>query len=147
MPDPRFYLTSAPMTAQAAAKAAGAVLASAPDGKVARAGSVDEADVSDAIVFVEKASHASKLAGRKVGLCLADEALAKSLEIDGPVAVMGSPRLGFARVAGLLHSERPFEAKAGIHPSAKVAADVTLGAGVIIGEDAEIGEGGAIGPN
>lgn len=61
------------------------------------------------------------------------------------------PRLGFARAIGLFY--RPFQLPAGIHPSAvidptaKVGADVAIGAHVVVQARAKVGNGVCIHPN
>ncbi|MGN6210629.1 UDP-3-O-(3-hydroxymyristoyl)glucosamine N-acyltransferase [Asticcacaulis sp.] len=52
-----------------------------------------------------------------------------------------SPQAAWARVAAQLYRTRRHEGTQAIHPSVKMEADVTIGIGVVIGQDVEIGAG------
>jgi UDP-3-O-[3-hydroxymyristoyl] glucosamine N-acyltransferase len=151
-------MTRAPLAAAEAAALAGATLKGPTRAMVGRAASVDDDDLSGAVVFAETAQRARALKGRKFALCLAPEAYVDDLCDGGAVAAHAAPRLGFARIAARLHEVRPFDETAGVHASAKidegarvhstavVAAGAEIGAGVVIGPHAAIGPGVIIGP-
>lgn len=157
MPDARFFLTNGPAPVDEAARIAGAALSPGAKGSIDRAASLDDDDLSGAVVFIENRDAAAKLAGRVVGLALATPALASALSAAGPVGVMAVPRLGFARIAGRLHAEHPFPVAAGVDPSAEIgegarvhetaviAAGATIGGGAVIDAYAVIGPGVVIG--
>lgn len=148
MPDPRFYITGEPLSAEAAAKIAGARLTRSGKRRIVRAAAIEEADIAEAFVFAEKAAAAKSLDGRVVGLCLLTEDGAGAIAPDGAVAIVASPRLAFALLASHLHRERPLEVdESGVHPSAKLGEGVILGRGVQIGAGAEIGDRCVIAPN
>lgn len=149
MPDARFYVTEAPLSPEAAAEIAGGRLVKGAGGRaIVRVSTPDAADLGNAAVFAEKEKLALALAGRSPAFCLLSTAAEGAAEaFDGAVAIMHAPRLGFARLAAHLHKSRPFAARGGAHPSAKIGARVSIGDGAVIGEDAEIGEGCIIGPN
>lgn len=147
MPDPRFFIYGDPISAEAAAEIAGARLARPGKGRIVRAAAIDDADIAEAFVFAEKAAAAKQLDGRAAGLCLLNEEGAAATAPDGAVAIIASPRLGFARLAARLHRERPLEVgESGVHPSARLGEGVILGRGALIGAGAEIGDRCVIGP-
>lgn len=147
MPDARFYLTGEGLSADAAAAIAGARLLRNAAAQVEQAGDVNDPHPENAFLFVETPRTAAAMRARRVGLCLTTEAAAAVLSIDGAVAVMETPRLGFARLAAHLHRERPIDIAAGVDRAAKLGRDVRIGGGVVIGADAEIGDRTVIGPN
>jgi len=152
MPDPRFFLTADPLTAAEAARDAGAVLRGGAGGEVARAAGLEEADLDDAVVFVEGPAEMSALGARAVALCLTTEPLAAKFVGTGALGIMESPRLGFALLASRLHRSRPFDRRAGVDPGASldacvdVSEDATIAAGAEIGARCRIGPGAVIGP-
>lgn len=144
MPDARFFLTNDPAPVAEAARIAGAILSPGAKGSINRAASLDDDDLSGAVVFIENRDAAAKLGARAVGLALATPALASALSVAGPVGVMDVPRLGFARVAGRLHAEHPFPVAAGVDPSAEVSEGARVHETAVIAAGATIGEGAVI---
>ncbi len=144
MPDERFFLTNDPAPVAEAARIAGAALPPGAAGLVVRAASLDEEDISGAVIFVENREAASKLGGRAAGLTLTTAALASGLSAAGPVGIMESPRLGFARIAWRLHTERPFPLAAGVDPSAEIGAGARIHETAIVAAGAAIGEGAMV---
>ncbi len=147
MPDPRFFLTRAPIAAAEAAIIAGATLDRDGDSLIRRAASLEDDDLADAVVFAETSAKAKSLSGRKFALCLAPAAYAEHLRSGGPVAAQERPRLGFARIAARLHEPRPFDEEAGVHPSAKIEADARIHPTAVVAAKAEIGPRAMIGPH
>jgi len=144
MPDARFFVTNDPAPVSEAAQIAGAALSPGATGVIDRAASLDEGDLSGAVVFIENREAAAKLEGRAVGLALTTPALASALSASGPVGVMDAPRLGFARIAARLHAERPSSAAAGIDPSAEIGEGARIHETAVIAAGATIGEGAVI---
>jgi UDP-3-O-[3-hydroxymyristoyl] glucosamine N-acyltransferase len=147
MPDPRFFLSKGPIVAAEAARLAGAALlpGADPTRKIWRVAGIEEDDLADAVVYIERASRLTELAGSDFALCFApnvDEA-----PEGAPIAAATNPRAAFAAVASALHAPRPLDnpdppvvgAGARIHPTA------ILGGGAVIGEEAEIGPFAVIG--
>lgn len=60
---------------------------------------------------------------------------------DSVALATPSPQAAWARVATQLYRTRRHEGTQAIHPSVKMEADVTIGIGVVIGQDVEIGAG------
>lgn len=147
MPDARFYITRDPLSAAEAASLAGATLKSGASGRICRAASIDENDLSDAVVHAESAKFAVRLSGRAVGLVLAHANTSDGVEVDGAVALLATPKLGFARIAQRLHEERPFNQSLGIHPSAEIGAGARIHPSAIVSEGAVIGANTTIGPH
>lgn len=148
MPDPRFFDSMPPIAAAEAASLVGARL-DGGDGaaRIARAASIDEGALADAVVFVADKKALDQLAGKIFGLCLTRPEFADALKPGGTLAMVADPRGAFAKVAEKLHRERID--KRAPHPSADetawVAASAEIGEGARIGPYAVIGPGVVIG--
>lgn len=154
MPDPRFYISSGPVTLGDALKIAGAVAPANADvrRRIDRVGGPDESDLETAAVYVDDASHAAALGQKRFGLCLASPAIAAMLGEDhGVIATTASPRHAFSALADALHRLRGLDASDGlappcIHESARVHSTAILANGVEIAAGVEIGAYALIGP-
>ncbi|MBI1366400.1 MAG: UDP-3-O-(3-hydroxymyristoyl)glucosamine N-acyltransferase [Alphaproteobacteria bacterium] len=165
LPDARFFLTGEPLDPAAAAQAAGADLVREGRRLVCRAASLNEVDLSDAVVFADSEKTLARLEGREVALCFAKPESAGKTPFRGALAAHPDPKRAFAQIAAWLHKERPYRLSAGIDPSAQIghgaqihetaviAQDASIGARtligphVFIGPGVEIGEDGRVGPN
>lgn len=148
MPDPRFFLTSAPLSLSQALRLAGAETSAAPDGVVTHAAGADEEDLAGAVVYVDRPERAPAALSRNPALLLAP-----APSSPGVVGVK-DPRAAFAAIARALHRERTLAdggpapqlgAGAEIHPTAVVGPGVQIGDGVRIGPNAVINPGVVIG--
>ena len=104
---------------------------------IVRVAALSTASVGD-IAFVEKA-----VAGITLSASCLIVPLDLSLEISQPYIRTEDPKLGFARVAELLHppKTRPGE----IHPSAAISATASIGADVFIGAFTCVGDNSTVG--
>ena len=99
----------------------------------------------DAIAFLANPRYRAQLAGSRAGCVIVPPALRDEASARGAAIVTPDPYLYFAQLTQWWASRtRPREA-AGVHPSAVVAADARLGAGVHVGALAVIEAGAAIG--
>jgi UDP-3-O-[3-hydroxymyristoyl] glucosamine N-acyltransferase len=55
--------------------------------------------------------------------------------------ICAAPQAAWARLASKLYTPRRHEGSAAVHPSVRLESNVTLGIGVVIGQDVEIGAG------
>ncbi len=94
---------------------------------------------ADEVSFVGNAKAAKAAAGSAAG-CLI---VGMDYVADRPVLRAADPRASFARAVALLHPAR--ETASGIHPTAIIHPEATLGQGVTIGPYCVIGAGAAIG--
>ena len=143
MPDPRFFLTRAPLALEKAAAVAGANLVGGEGREIRRAASIEDDDtLDDAVVFIASRDAAAKIAGRRVGLALVPDksSPAERAALSGAVATLANPRLGFARLADALHADREIPRRAGVHPEARI------GEGAAIHETAVVSAGAEVGP-
>jgi len=108
---------------------------------LATLGSAGSADLS----FLSDSRYASQAAATAAGAVIAREADVQVLPAGCAVLATDDPYLAFARLAREIESRlRPPQA-GGRHPSAVVAGDARIGAGVAIGAHAVIGPGARIG--
>ena len=100
---------------------------------------LDEAGASE-VTFLANAAYAPRVASTRAAAIIAGDALASA-----PCAILRSanPYLAFARAAALFAPADP--APAGIHATALIAADASLGEGVSVGPYAVIESGASIG--
>jgi len=148
MPDPRFFLTLAPLPLAEALRLSGAAAFGAGAGQIVRAGNADQTDLSGAVVFVDKAQRVAEVARRNPALLLAPA--------PAPAGAVGvkNPRAAFAVIADALHRERTLAdegkppqigAGAEVHPTAVIAPGVELAEGVRVGPQVYLGPGVVIG--
>lgn len=102
----------------------------------------------DSLVFAEDEAALREALDSNAAAIVVTEEMAKQAGDEKPLLVIRQPRLGFARVARLLHSSEP---KRGVHPAAIVAStavldvDVFVDAFVVIEDGTHIGAGSSIG--
>jgi UDP-3-O-[3-hydroxymyristoyl] glucosamine N-acyltransferase len=140
--DPRFYAALGPLPVSDIASAAG--LEPPEHGGERMLCSVASASAATAsdLTFLEAPDPELKL---EAGACFAPLDV-----VPGPgVVVIATkhPRAAFAAAAGRLAAPREFLPGPAIHPGARIAEDVVLGPGVVVGEGASIGAGARVGPN
>ncbi|NWG92443.1 MAG: UDP-3-O-(3-hydroxymyristoyl)glucosamine N-acyltransferase [Parvularculaceae bacterium] len=160
MPDPRFFVSKGPIALGEILRLSGAAAFAdcAPTTPIFRAAAPDEADLSQALIYVDDAKHVGLLEGKRFGLCIAAKKLCEALvrRGGGALAAAENPKLAFANAAAALHELRTFESAANrrptiadgarVHSSAQVGGDAQIGAGSRIGPNAVIGPGVIIGP-
>ena len=155
MPDQRFFHNHEALSLADALEIAEATLsatAHSHDPVLARVAAIGDEGAAEALVFAEKPDAVSGLEGSTFGLCLATEKAAAAYDGEGLVGVCANPRLGFARIAAKLHSERRLGPEGGVHNTAAIGtgaavhATATIGEGASIGDRSIIGPGAAIGP-
>lgn len=108
---------------------------------ISGAGPIDLADEHQ-ITFAEKGAGVRRIARSNAGAYLVPK---DTLQADKNLIRVGNPRLAFAQVVGHFHS--PQCPPAGVHPSAVLGEDLSLGkdvaiaAGVVIGNHVTLGDG------
>ncbi|NOG71137.1 UDP-3-O-(3-hydroxymyristoyl)glucosamine N-acyltransferase [Roseicella sp. DB1501] len=144
MADPRFFPTSGAQRLQDLAAAAGASFTGDPERLFTGVAPLQSAGPED-VSFLDNRRYAGLLAGTRAGAVVLAPAFAAQVPEGAVALVTPQPYLGFARVARLLH---PAPAPVpGVHPTAVVAADASIGVGTEIGPYAVIGSGARIGAN
>jgi UDP-3-O-[3-hydroxymyristoyl] glucosamine N-acyltransferase len=148
--DPRFFPIARPIALSKIAAAAG--LPPGADGARHFTGvSPLDAAGPQEVAFLEGRRMLAALRETRAGAVLVAPAAAKDVPEGCVALVTDTPQLAYARVAALFHP--PPVPLAGIHPTACVAPDATIGAGTevgpfaLVGAGAEIGEGCTIGPH
>lgn len=148
MPDPRFFEELGPVTLSDLATLTGAELADpSAGGRLIRAVSVMAGAGADAITFVSDRRFVAQVRETKAGACFIGAADVAALPDGCAGLVMASPQLGYALAAARLHRPRIATGEEGVHPSARIESNVSLGAGVAIGAGAQVGRGTRIGAN
>ena len=127
-----------------------------PDGVITNVAPLNQAGRSD-LAFLDTVKYASALASTQAGACLMTEQFQSQAPSGLHVLLAKEPYRAYVTVARRLfeNSLRPsslFEAneapsRAAIHPSAQVAAGVTIDPGAVIGPRAYIGAGTIVGAN
>jgi UDP-3-O-[3-hydroxymyristoyl] glucosamine N-acyltransferase len=140
--DPRFYPATGPhdlahLAAVSGARAVGDAARRLRG--VAPLGSAGPEDVS----FIDNRRWLDALKASQAGAVVVAQALLDAVPEGTAALVVAQPHLAFARIAALFHpSPVP---KAGIHPTAVVAADAQIGEGTEIGPYAVVGAGVRLG--
>nr|WP_246523642.1 UDP-3-O-(3-hydroxymyristoyl)glucosamine N-acyltransferase [Neoroseomonas eburnea] len=98
----------------------------------------------DEVAYLEGRRHAAALKTTRAGAVLVSPDVEAEVPEGCVALVCEAPQLAFARVAALFHP-RPAPVP-GIHPTAAIAADATVGEGCEIGPFAVVGAGAEIGP-
>jgi UDP-3-O-[3-hydroxymyristoyl] glucosamine N-acyltransferase len=134
---------SASRTVRQIADALGARLIGGGSVEVTGLASIESATPQD-LVFVDDEKHLHAALGSRAGALIAGE-FAGSAESDRPLLISDHPKLAFARAARVLYDEAGgtdsgVHATAIVHPSARLAAHVSVEAGAVIGERAQMGE-------
>lgn len=147
--DPRFFPACGPIALSAIAAAAGVAFEGDGDRLFDDVAPLTEAGPRE-VAFLEGRRMLAALRETRAGVVLVAAAAAKDVPAGCVALVTETPQLAYARVAALFHP-RPAPV-AGIHPTAVVAPDARIGAGVeigphaVVGAGAEIGDGCIIGP-
>jgi UDP-3-O-[3-hydroxymyristoyl] glucosamine N-acyltransferase len=115
--------------------------AGSPEQSVEAVNSVELAGATE-LVFAEDVASAAKALASRAGAVVLRPGLVNSSPQDKSVVEADQPRLWFARAAKLLAPALP---ASGVHPSAVVGANVTLGEGVTVGPGAIIGQNASVG--
>jgi UDP-3-O-[3-hydroxymyristoyl] glucosamine N-acyltransferase len=148
--DPRFFPSRGPLTLAAIAEAAGA--------RFVGDGARDFSDVAPLalagpaeVAFHEGRRNTAALRETRAGAVLVAPAAEAEVPAGCVALVCDAPQLAYTRVAALFHP-RPAPVP-GIHPTAWVAPDATIGEGTeigpfaFVGARAEIGAGCILGPH
>ncbi len=130
------------LTAQEAAQLAGGTLEGVFSGHLSGAAGIEEAGPMD-ISFLGNPKYADRVASSRAGIIFVPESTPAQ---NRPVIRVKNPQLAFAQVLGVIERERASARPRGIHPSAVIAGNVTLGKDVAIGACAVIEHGAVIGP-
>lgn len=147
--DPRFFPARGPIALSAIADAAGVAFEGDGDRLFDDVAPLTEAGPRE-VAFLEGRRMLASLRETRASAVLVAAAAAKDVPAGCVALVTETPQLAYARVAALFHP-RPAPV-AGIHPTAVVAPDARIGAGVeigphaVVGAGAEIGDGCIIGP-
>jgi len=149
--DPRFHLPGPALSlAEAAAIAGGTLQGGHPETRIAGVGPLDGAGPQE-VSFLDNRRYAGQLATTKAGAVVLAADFADRLPAGVAAIVTKQPYLAFARIAAKLHP-RPAP-RPGIHPTAVIDPDATVGAGceigpyAVIAAGAEVGAGCVIGPH
>jgi UDP-3-O-[3-hydroxymyristoyl] glucosamine N-acyltransferase len=145
MPDPRFFIQSAPLTHLEAANAIGAELSQDDGAVITHVAGLDQDDLQSAMVYCEDEVSLASLTDRRFGVCATTAALAAKCKGEGALLAVRAPKLAFATLAELLHQSLeddapPVPGDAVVHAESYIHSTVSLGAG------AEVGAGVHIGP-
>jgi UDP-3-O-[3-hydroxymyristoyl] glucosamine N-acyltransferase len=140
--DPRFFRRSGPHSLAAVADAAQAD-ASPRRLMLSGVAPLQTAEAGD-VSFLDNRKYASALAATRAGAVIVHPDMAERVPETAVPVVTTEPYVAWARVAALFHPAPP--ARAGVHPSAVVAADASVDASAEVGPLAVIGSGAEIGP-
>ncbi len=168
MVDPRFYITSEPLSLTAAAKLCGGeILEGSADLEVKHVASI-ESDISTikpgGVLFLDDPKKLPLLEGANSLVFIVQEKLADQISLSNcAVLVAPSPRVAFAKIATALHqsyeemgddsslADPVIAESAKVHPSAIISRgviikeNVSIQASAFIGPGCEIGESCVIG--
>jgi UDP-3-O-[3-hydroxymyristoyl] glucosamine N-acyltransferase len=152
MADPRFYDNRGPFTLAEVCKHANVAL---PDNANGAAQVLDLATLDGAgdrhLTFCIGKTAAQALASTKAGFCFIGKDVARLAHPATMTAILcESANHAFAAALGLFYPENSlvrWKQQGTIDPSARIAADVQLAPGVVVGPLAEIGERTVLGPN
>lgn len=148
MSDPRFYFLHKPVSAQAAARTAGAELVRGdPEHRLRDVAALSSAKAGD-ITFARDRAVLKGIDQLDAGLCFCRADLVDPLMALGvhTMAVCEHPDVAFARAALSLVTPRHDVRQSGaVAPDATIAPSVHIGFGCCIGAGVKIGEGTVIG--
>lgn len=148
MPDPRFYETLSPVTAEELASLVGGQLADATGAarEISGVASLAQAAPGD-IAFCASHRHAAELAETRAGACFVSEAQLAAVPPSCAAIVTALPQAAYATAANRLFRPRGLgPGSSPIDPTAVLEEGVTVALGAIIGPFAQIGRGTLIGP-
>ncbi|MGG5821060.1 UDP-3-O-(3-hydroxymyristoyl)glucosamine N-acyltransferase [Falsiroseomonas sp. HW251] len=141
--DPRFHAAGPALSlSEAAAIAGGELRGGDPGARVAGVGPLDGAGPQE-VSFLDNRRYAAQLAGTRAAAVVLSADFVEKLPAGVAAIVTAQPYLGFARIAARLHP-RP-SPRAGIHPTAVVDPDATVGPGCEIGAYAVVEAGAQVG--
>jgi UDP-3-O-[3-hydroxymyristoyl] glucosamine N-acyltransferase len=152
MSDDRFFKPEGPFTLAILAEMIGAELVEpARAGQLVRdIAELDQAGKDDISLFCD-ARHAGAFAKSLAGVVITSKKLGDYPHNGGALLLAADPRLAFAELGRIFYPARAPEsfvhAKAIIAPSARIGADCSIAAGVVIGGHVSIGPRGRIGAN
>ena len=141
--DPRFFAHAGPQSLAAIMAACGGASAADASRRFAGVARLAEAGPDD-VAYLDGRRHLDALREGRAGAVVTTAALASHLPAECIAILVTSPGLAMARIAALFYPAPT--AHAGVHPSAQVASDAVLGAGVEVGPFAVVGAGAEIGP-
>jgi UDP-3-O-[3-hydroxymyristoyl] glucosamine N-acyltransferase len=148
--DPRFFASAGPLRLADLVAAAGGRCEGDPERLFSGVAPLQTAGPGD-VSFLDNRKYLPALKETKAGAVVLAAAMAAQVP-EGVLAIVApAPYLGFGRIAQLLHPV--VGPKPGIHPTAVIAADASLGEGceigpyVVIGAAARIGAGCIIHPH
>ncbi len=141
--DPRFHAAGPALSlAEAATLAGGELRGGDPDARVAGVGPLEGAGPQE-VSFLDNRRYAAQLAATRAAAVVLPAEFADRLPPGVAGIVTAQPYLGFARIAAKLHP-RPAP-RPGVHPTAVVDPDATLGPGCELGPYAVIEAGAELG--
>jgi UDP-3-O-[3-hydroxymyristoyl] glucosamine N-acyltransferase len=144
--DPRFFASTGPQDLAAIAAAAGITLPEGVDPAARFAGTAPlSAAGPEELSFLDNRRYREALRATRAGAVIVPPAFLGDVPAGCIALPAAQAYLGFIRVVRLFHPPTP--PQPGIHPSAVVAADATVGEGTEIGPCAVIGAGARIGPH
>lgn len=134
--------TAAALSAATIAASVGGTLDGNPDVLVTGVAALDAADGS-AVTFLASARYAAEAAATRAAAVFVTAPLASHVAHVPARIIVDAPQDAMLAVVRVLYPVRRIAD--GVHPSAVIGTDVTLGAGVAIGARAVIGDGATIG--
>lgn len=159
MADIRFFATSRPLALGDIAEHIGATLAAGVDAArtVSGVASLDEAGHDD-LGFLDNPKYIDAFRATAAGACIVHPRFADTAPAGVALLLSEEPYRAYALAAQLFHPDEirgadtfgergKVDARAAIHPTAKLGQGVTIEPGVTIGADAEIGRNTVIGTN
>lgn len=152
MADPRFFPSAGPLSLQQVGEVAGAELGGAADPS-AEFDDVAPLDAAEGrhVSFLDNKRYVGAFRDSRAGACLVHPDMARHAPEGMALLLTPEPYHAYARVARAFHPDP--ELVPGIHPSAVVDPNASIGegsrieAGAVVGARAEIGAGCRIGPN
>jgi UDP-3-O-[3-hydroxymyristoyl] glucosamine N-acyltransferase len=152
MADPRFFAVRGPFTLAELAARTGASLAAGadPGATIVDVAALDTAGPSD-LSFLDNRRYVEAFKASRAGACLVAPALAAMAPEGMALLITDKPYHAYARAAQAFYPEAPVpsgrHARAAIDAAARLADDVVVEAGAVIGARAEIGARTRIGAN
>lgn len=91
--------------------------------------------------FFSDRRYLNQLKSTRAEFVFVTQAFADHVPESSVALVCGSPQAAWSRLAAALYTPRTHDGPAAVHPTVRLEEGVTLGVGVVIGQDAEIGAG------
>lgn len=154
MPDPRFFISNAPLSVDDLVRLTGASpgRTDANDLSIAGAAPLDRAGPAD-IAFLGDRKHLASLRATRAGACFVGQAHASEVPEGCLALVTARPQAAWVIVAGALHAPRFHDGDGGsVHADAVLedgvllAPNVTISSGARIGRGTRLAPGAVIGP-